>query len=471
MEVRSVPIQGDSGGVQGVAGEEKAFGERGRPAGADEFQVAIGRGAVDFVADDRMSPMGEMDPDLVGAAGEGLRGDKGKGISVAQGPGQDAKAGVSGGTPGMHGTLEMDRGFGHLAEPEDGGIDVKSFFLRPAADDGEIGFPDFSFLHGHGGCAGGSGRFGHQHGSAGLAVEPVDERHLAAVDEFVAKEFAQSVPEGARAAGLGGMHEEAGRFVHDKEVGSFPEDFEVFLNRSHIATMVVPTMIHLRNVTRTYSSGTGIIRALDEVSLDIPAGEFVTITGPSGCGKSTLLNLLGGLDRPTSGEVMVDGVPLHGADEKTLTAYRRHTLGIVFQFFNLLPAMTVRENVELPLLLRGDSPAKTAPRVAEMLDLVGLGARAGHFPHQLSGGEMQRTAIARALAGSPRLLLADEPTGNLDSANAAKVCETLSKIASQKIAVLVIVTHSEPVAALAPVRIQMLDGKILNHFNDHAHAG
>lgn len=234
--------------------------------------------------------------------------------------------------------------------------------------------------------------------------------------------------------------------------------------------MVVCNMIHLRNVTRTYSAGTGVVRALDSVSLDIAAGEFVTITGPSGCGKSTLLNLLGGLDRPTSGEVQVDGVPLHQADEKALTAYRRHTLGIVFQFFNLLPAMTVRENVELPLLLRGDSSKKTAPRVSEMLDLVGLGHRSGHFPHQLSGGEMQRTAIARALAGGPRLLLADEPTGNLDTANAAKVCETLSKIASQKIAVLVIVTHSEPVAAMAPVRIQMLDGKIFTHSNDNTYA-
>lgn len=234
--------------------------------------------------------------------------------------------------------------------------------------------------------------------------------------------------------------------------------------------MVGATMIHLRNVTRTYSSGTGVVRALDAVSLDIAAGEFVTVTGPSGCGKSTLLNLLGGLDRPTSGEVIVDGVPLHRADEKALTAYRRHTLGIVFQFFNLLPAMTVRENVELPLLLRGDPPKKTAPRVAEMLDLVGMGNRAGHFPHQLSGGEMQRTAIARALAGKPKLLLADEPTGNLDTANAAKVCETLSKIASQKIAVLVIVTHSEPVAAMAPVRIQMTDGKIFTQSNDNTHA-
>ena len=221
-------------------------------------------------------------------------------------------------------------------------------------------------------------------------------------------------------------------------------------------------MVSLQNVTRIYSSGTGEVRALDGVSLELESGAFATITGPSGCGKSTLLNLLGGLDHPTSGEIRVAGIPLHNAGEAELTNYRRHTLGIVFQFFNLLPAMTVRENVELPLLLRGESATISARRVSDMLELVGLSHRAAHFPHQLSGGEMQRTATARALAGNPALLLADEPTGNLDSANAAMVCETFSKIASQKIATLIIVTHSESVAALAPLRIHMLDGKILS---------
>ena len=221
-------------------------------------------------------------------------------------------------------------------------------------------------------------------------------------------------------------------------------------------------MLSLQNVTRIYSSGTGEVRALDGVSLDLDSGSFATITGPSGCGKSTLLNLLGGLDHPTSGEIHVAGIPLHHGGEAELTHYRRRTLGIVFQFFNLLPAMTVRENVELPLLLRGESASRSTTRVSEMLDLVGLSHRAAHFPHQLSGGEMQRTATARALVGRPALLLADEPTGNLDSANAAMVCETFLKIASQKIATLIIVTHSESVAALAPIRIQMLDGKILS---------
>ncbi len=226
-------------------------------------------------------------------------------------------------------------------------------------------------------------------------------------------------------------------------------------------------MVRLENVSRHYGS----VRALDSVSLSLEAGEFVTITGPSGCGKSTMLNLLGGLDTPDAGEIYVDGLALHRAGEAELTHYRRHTLGVIFQFFNLLPAMTVRENVELPLLLRGEPPRSTAPRVAEMLDLVGLGHRLSHFPHQLSGGEMQRVAIARALAGSPKILLADEPTGNLDSSNAARVCETLSKIASQKIAVLVIVTHSEAVAALAPRRIHMFDGKIVTNPPDQAPTG
>jgi putative ABC transport system ATP-binding protein len=221
-------------------------------------------------------------------------------------------------------------------------------------------------------------------------------------------------------------------------------------------------MVHLKNVTRIYSSGTGNVYGINGVSLDLEQGEFASITGPSGCGKSTLLNLLGGLDMPTSGIIEVAGIPLHEAGEAELTSYRRHTLGIIFQFFNLLPAMTVRENIGLPLLLRGETLKGIAARVDEMLALVGLEARAGHFPHQLSGGEMQRTAIARALAGRPALILADEPTGNLDSRNAAMVCETFSKIASQKIATLIIVTHSDAVASLSPTRIEMLDGKILS---------
>lgn len=200
--------------------------------------------------------------------------------------------------------------------------------------------------------------------------------------------------------------------------------------------------------------------ALDELSLEISAGEFVAITGPSGCGKSTLLNLLGGLDRPDAGELHVDGVPLHSANDAALTDYRRRRLGIVFQFFNLLPAMTVVENVELPLLFAGTPRRTMRDRALALLDLVGLGHRADHRPHQLSGGEMQRTAIARALVHEPALLLADEPTGNLDTANADRVMDALAKIASQRLTTMVVVTHSEAVAGMAPRRIHLLDGKI-----------
>jgi putative ABC transport system ATP-binding protein len=183
-------------------------------------------------------------------------------------------------------------------------------------------------------------------------------------------------------------------------------------------------------------------------------------TGPSGSGKSTLLNLLGGLDHPTSGEVVVDGVHLERADDRELTLYRRLKLGIVFQFFNLLPSMSVVENVELPLLLRGDDARASRTAALEMLGQVGMERRATHFPHQLSCGEMQRAAIARGLVHGPSLLLADEPTGNLDSANASQVLEVIAKIASRRTATVIMVTHSDSVAALADRRIRMKDGRV-----------
>jgi putative ABC transport system ATP-binding protein len=220
-------------------------------------------------------------------------------------------------------------------------------------------------------------------------------------------------------------------------------------------------LISLTNVTRRYA-GSGA--ALDDVSLEIAPGEFVSVTGPSGCGKSTLMHLIGGLDTPTTGEISVDGLPLHRATEAELTAYRRHKLGIVFQFFNLLPTMSVFENVCLPLLLRGEPLARVRPQAEEIIELVGLSDRAGHGMHQLSGGQLQRTAIARALVHQPRLLLADEPTGNLDSANAAQVMELLQKISSQRRTTMLVVTHSEEVARITTRRIRLRDGKILeNH--------
>src|SRR5512147_838442 len=174
-------------------------------------------------------------------------------------------------------------------------------------------------------------------------------------------------------------------------------------------------MILLQNVTRTYTHGTREIRALRPVSLRIKKGEFLSVMGASGSGKSTLLNLIGGLDQPTGGEIFIDGRPLHGISDDELTLIRRRKVGFIFQFFNLLPILTAAENVSLPLLLEGLPYSRVKPKAEALLQKVGLGERTEHRPEQLSGGEMQRVAIARALIASPAVLLADEPTGNLDS--------------------------------------------------------
>ena len=221
-------------------------------------------------------------------------------------------------------------------------------------------------------------------------------------------------------------------------------------------------MISLRNVTRHYKSGERTVHAVDGVSLEIGRGEFVAITGPSGCGKSTLMHLLAGLESPSSGEIEVDGLPLQSAGDEALTSYRRHRLGLVFQFFNLLPTMSVIENVAFPLLLQGVAYAESETRARELLELVGMEERAGHFVHQLSGGEQQRTAIARALIHRPSLLIADEPTGNLDSKSAENVLSILTRIGDERRATLIVVTHSEEVARAASRRIEMRDGKVVS---------
>jgi putative ABC transport system ATP-binding protein len=219
-------------------------------------------------------------------------------------------------------------------------------------------------------------------------------------------------------------------------------------------------MIQLKNVTRRYQQGENVVLALDDVSLRIEAQEYVAVTGESGSGKSTFLHLVGGLDKPDAGEVLVNGLALQGASERELSEYRARDLGIVFQFFNLLPMLDVLENVCAPLQFQGVKHRQAVARGREMLGLVGMEKREHHFVHQLSGGEMQRTAIARALVHRPRVLLADEPTGNLDAANAEKVLEIFRRISDERVTTLVVVTHSNEVAETAQRRIRLRNGRV-----------
>jgi ABC-type lipoprotein export system ATPase subunit len=221
-------------------------------------------------------------------------------------------------------------------------------------------------------------------------------------------------------------------------------------------------MIELKGVSRDYGGEERVVHAVREVDLAVAAHEFLAITGPSGCGKSTLLHLLGGLDTPTTGEVMVDGEAVHAMNEKARTRYRREVVGMVFQFFHLMPTLTVEENIALPLLLRGDGRGVALERAGELAEMVGVAERSGHFMHELSGGEMQRVAVARALAHGPKVLLADEPTGNLDSANAERVLGLLREVHEQGLATLVVVTHSEEVAEAASARVRMQDGRVVS---------
>ena len=203
-----------------------------------------------------------------------------------------------------------------------------------------------------------------------------------------------------------------------------------------------------------------MVSALDRVDLEIDRFDVVAVTGESGSGKSTLLHLLGGLDRPDEGEIVVDSLALGSASERDLTEYRRKKLGIIFQFFNLLPTLNVLENVGLPLELQGMPQKSAKTRAEDMLELVGMQHRARHFVHQLSGGEMQRTAIARALIHRPKLVLADEPTGNLDAQNAGQVLTVFERIARERLTTLVLVTHSLEVASVARRIVRLNNGKV-----------
>lgn len=220
------------------------------------------------------------------------------------------------------------------------------------------------------------------------------------------------------------------------------------------------SLIDVKNVTRVYTMGARTLYALRDVSVQIGQGEFVSVIGPSGSGKSTLLNLVGGIDQPTSGEVWVDGTRIDTLDENALAIFRRNHIGIVFQFFQLLPTLTALENVSLPMELRGDDRKYRGERAREMLTRVGLAARMTQLPGELSGGEQQRVAIARALVNEPPILLADEPTGNLDSANAEGIITLLRELADAGKTILLI-THETNLARAAHRSILMRDGEIV----------
>lgn len=238
-----------------------------------------------------------------------------------------------------------------------------------------------------------------------------------------------------------------------------------------MTTNPAPTQntIQLDRVSRHYTLGTSSIRAVDDVSLSIAGGEFVALLGSSGSGKSTLLNLMAGLDRPTSGAIHADGRNLAELSSLELARYRRNTIGMVFQSFNLLPRMTLAENVELPLRLAEVDHSERDARVAEALQRVKLDKRTNHRPAELSGGEQQRTAIARALVNRPKILFADEPTGNLDSATGEAIMNLLLEIRSTLGMTIIMVTHERPLAEKFASRLAVMgDGKLLS---DGATAG
>jgi putative ABC transport system ATP-binding protein len=226
---------------------------------------------------------------------------------------------------------------------------------------------------------------------------------------------------------------------------------------------IAPILIQAKGVTREYRLGEAIIRAVNSVSLAVRRGEFLALLGSSGSGKSTLLNLLAGLDRPTSGAIRVEDRNLSELDAEELARYRRETVGMVFQSFNLLPRMTLEENVELPLRLAEVDRNERGPRVSEALERVGLGPRRQHRPSELSGGEQQRGALARALVNRPTILFADEPTGNLDSVNGEQILMLLREVQNSLGMTIIMVTHERPLAEQFANRIAVLsDGRLVS---------
>ena len=220
-------------------------------------------------------------------------------------------------------------------------------------------------------------------------------------------------------------------------------------------------MIELREVSKTVTSGSEPLTILHPLSIQIPRGEFVAIVGPSGSGKSTLLGLIAGLDAPTSGSVLIDTVDITRLDEDSLARLRGEKIGFVFQFFHLIPSLTAYENIAAPMEIAGIADVRG--RANQLLEEVGLTGRAHHYPSQLSGGEQQRVALARALANNPPIVLADEPTGNLDSANGRHIMELLRRIHSVRGTTIVLVTHDAELAAMADASLIMRDGRVVEN--------
>lgn len=216
--------------------------------------------------------------------------------------------------------------------------------------------------------------------------------------------------------------------------------------------------LEVTNLSKTYGTGETQVKALDNVSLSVESGEFVAIIGPSGSGKSTLLHILGGVDVPTSGSVVINGVDISNLDETALAIFRRRQIGLIYQFYNLIPILTVKENLTLPLLLDGRKPDERV--VDDLLKTLGLTERVNHLPNQLSGGQQQRVSIGRALINNPALMLADEPTGNLDSENSREIVSLLRKFNKENNQTVIIITHDERIAMSADRVISIEDGKI-----------
>ena len=235
-------------------------------------------------------------------------------------------------------------------------------------------------------------------------------------------------------------------------------------------TTTTASIVEIAGLTKVYGAGASEVRALDAVDLVVPEGQFVTVMGPSGCGKSTLLNLLGGLDTPTAGTISIDGTPLGDLPDDRLTELRRRRIGFVFQFFNLIPVLNAVENASLPLRLDGNPEANA--RATAWLERVGLGDRLNNRPDQLSGGQQQRVAIARALSTEPALVLADEPTGNLDSRSAGEIGGLLRQVSTDWGRSVLMVTHDPRIASFAQRLVLMRDGRIVDDLMlDGSHEG